>query len=70
MLLDEITIRDIRNTVLPTPCFGLRLRSVQELEIRNCRFLNNYYNVYHHLMDLQFIKLTNLLIVNMMVLYE
>lgn len=44
ILLDELTIRDIRNASINN--YGLRLRSVQELEVRNCRFLNNYYNVY------------------------
>lgn len=47
VLLDELTVRDIYNTVLPTPCYGVRMRSVQELEVRNCRFINNFYNVYH-----------------------
>lgn len=44
VLLDELTIRDIRNS--GANGYGVRLRSVQELEVRNCRFLNNYFNVY------------------------
>jgi polygalacturonase len=44
VLLDELTVRDIDN--FATLSYGIRLRSVQELEVRNCRLLYNYYNVY------------------------
>lgn len=42
-LFDELTIRGFDNS---SNSYGLRLRSAQELEVRNCRLLWNYYGVY------------------------
>lgn len=43
-LLDEVTVRDFRNSSVIG--FGLSINVAQELEVRNCKFINNFKGVY------------------------